>query len=275
MINFLVERTKKLKFFKILEKDLKSARIKIPYTLYLKNLYLFTFISLFISLFLAFFLHFLKFQYFFLPLFIPLIVFLTLYTYPKYAANSLAIKIENELPYAISHLASIAESNIAPHVMFRILSNFKEYEGVGTEIREIVRRMDTYGLDFVSAIRNVAKTTPSKSFQKFLNNLVTTIESGGDIKGFLKVMYEQVSFEWKIKREEFIQRLSTFSELYVGLIIATPMFLVSMLVMMNIIQAGNLFGLSLTDWMIIGTYFLLPFLNLIFLLFIKGIEVEA
>lgn len=275
MINFLVEKAKKLKFFKALEKDLKAARMKTPYTIYFKNLFSFTLISFFISIIFSLLLLFLNFKYFFLPLLFPLIVFLTLYTYPKYIANSLAIKIENELPYAISHLSSIVESNIAPHVMFRILSSFKEYEGVGKELKEIVRRMDVYGLDFISAIRSVAKTTPSKTFQKFLNNLVTTIESGGDIKGFLKVMYDQISFEWKIKREEFIQRLSIFSELYVGLVIATPMFIVSMLVMMNIIQAGNLMGLSLVDWIIIGTYLLLPLLNIIFLLFIKGIEVEA
>jgi len=277
MINFLVEKSKNKKFFKNLEKALKSARIKIIYSQYLKNLYTFTFISIIPTVITFLILLNIKIKetllLFFVP-FIPLIVFLSLYFYPFLKANDHARKIEAELPFAISHLSSIAESNLPPTIMFRIISTFKEYKALSKEFEEIVRRMEIYGLDFISAVKSVANTTPSISFQKFLNSLITTVESGGDIKNFLKLMYDKTYYEWRAEREEFIQKISLFSEIYVGVVVLAPLLLVSMLVLMNLLQVGTFFGLTINDWLILGTFLIVPLLNIVFLIFFKGIEVE-
>jgi flagellar protein FlaJ len=277
MINFIIEKTKNLSFFKRIEKALKSARIKIPYTQYLKILYISTFISIPISIFIFWFLNFINVKETYLiysTLFIPLIVFLSICYYPFVKVNEHARKIETELPFAISHLASIAESNLPPTIMFRIISTFKEYKGLGKEFEEIVRRMEVYGLDFVTAVKNVAETTPSISFQKFLNSMVTTIQSGGDVKNFLRIMYDKTYYEWKAEREEFVQKLSLFSEIYVGVVVLTPLLLISMLVLMSLLQTPTLFGLSINDLLMIGTFILIPLINVLSLLFFKGVEIE-
>jgi flagellar protein FlaJ len=277
MINFIIEKTKNLSFFRKIEKALKSARIKTSYTQYLKILYISTFISIPISIFIFWFLNFINVKEIYLiysTLSIPLIVFLFIYYYPFVKVNEHARKIETELPFAISHLASIAESNLPPTIMFRIISTFREYKALGKEFEEIMRRMEVYGLDFVTAIKNVAETTPSISFQKFLNSMITTIQSGGDIKNFLKVMYDKTSYEWKAEREEFIQKLSLFSEIYVGVVVLAPLLLVSMVVLMSSLQTGNLFGLNINDWLMLGTFVILPVINVLSLLFFKGIEIE-
>ena len=277
MIDFILEKTKNLSFFKKLEKTLKSARIKIPYTQYLKILYISTFISIPISIFIFWFLNFINVKEIYLiysTLSIPLIVFLSIYYYPFAKANEHARKIESELPFAISHLASIAESNLPPTIMFRIISTFREYKALGKEFEEIVRRMEVYGLDFVTATKNVAETTPSISFQKFLNSMITTIQSGGDIKNFLRIMYDKTSYEWKAEREEFIQKLSLFSEIYVGVVVLTPLLLISMLVLMSLLHTTTLFGLNINDLLMIGTFVILPLINVLSLLFFKGVEIE-
>ena len=280
LINFLIEKLRDKKPFKKLEIALKEAKIKIPYTLYLKRLFTFTLISFFISILLLLLIFLLKIEvkipfFHFIILSIPLFVFLSLYTHPFSKAKELGMKIEAELPFAISHLASIAESNLPPQVMIRILAGFEEYKGINREMKEILKRMEVYGMDFVSAIKSVSQTTPSPSLKYLLNSLATAIQSGGDIKGLLKMMYEKAYHEWKLKRgEEFVRKFSLLVEIYLGIVIMAPISLITLLALMSTFSIGGFYGLTVNDLLFLSIYLLIPALNLIFLFLFKGVPVE-
>ncbi len=279
MITFLAIKTKK--YFSFLKPWLKSANIKQPLLTYLEEFYQSLFLTIGLSIFLFFITFFIEklvpkimiYAIYFLSAFLPILTIIYYIFYPKIKARNIAMKINSLLPFALSHISSIAESGAPPHLIFKIMSSFKEYEELSNVFKEISDKTEKYGYDLVTAIKSVSQTTPSKSLKKFLNSFVTTIESGGDIKGFLKEYSNQALFEWRVKRQEFIQRLGTFSEIYVGVVVVMPLFVVSLLVVMNFISPQ--FGaLSIMDLMRIIVYLAIPFLNLLFLMFIKGIEVE-
>jgi len=277
VFSWLVDRVKEKKFFLKIKRALTSTRSKTLYSLYLAKMFFYTFISFILGLILFLIplnlpkdLAAIKFLF---PILFPITTFFFFYFNVLSKENSYKAEIENNLIYFISHLMSISESNITPYSAFKILSRFEEYSALSKEIREIVNRVENYGEDFITALREVARTTPSMIFSKILNNIASIIESGGDLKTYLKSMYEHLMFDWKVKREDFLQKLGTISEIYVGLVISSPLFIVSMIVVMAAIQA-NIGAISLIDVLKIFTYLILPFLNLIFLVTIKGIEVE-
>lgn len=277
LFSWLVERIKKNEIFLRLKKALVSTRSKTLYSVYLARLLFFVFLSLLIGL-VFFFLPInlpKNFQIlrFLIPILLPLTTFLTFYLDVLQKESAYKSQIENNLLPVISHMISISESNLSPYFIFKIISQFEEYGAVSKEFREIVNRVEVYGQDFISAIKDVASTTPSAIFQKFLNNVASIIESGGDLKNYLKLTYDYLTFDWKIKREEFLQKLGTISEIYVGLVISSPLFLVSMIVVLAAIQTQVGF-ISLIDLLKFFSYVILPFLNIIFLLIIKGVEVE-
>ena len=197
--------------FKFLRDPIKKSRMRMSLISYL-NLMAFStllasistfFIGLFITFFFKLSIIYAIFTLYFLPFLSSLFTVLFFVYYPYQRLYSRKRKIENTLPFALIHMASIAESGVPPHVMFGIISQFKEYEGVAEEFREIQRRVENYGIDFVTAVREVAENTPSPLLKKVLYGIISTIESGGDLKGYLQVIGDQALFEWRIKRQKY------------------------------------------------------------------------
>jgi len=181
--------------------------------------------------------------------------------------------IEANLPFVVTHMSSIADAGIPPSAIFHLISAFKEYGEVTKELSKVARNMEEFGMDPVRAIREVADRTPSEELRELLLGIVTTTESGGDIRLFLKTMGEQALFEWRIRRERFLQQISTYAEFYVGIIIAAPLFLIALFAVMGLIQT-EIAGYSITDITKLSIYLLIPAINLGFLFFLRTIEVE-
>jgi archaeal flagellar protein FlaJ len=282
MFGWLSDKT--FHHFNFLKKKLFLANIKIPLRAYINLSFFFVLLSVIFSaiviqgifLITDFGLPFmLKIV---LSVFVPvaagIIAFITAILYPSQKVNSRIKNFESNLPFALSHMSSVAESGVPPYVLFKIISEFEEYGEISTEAKKIVRNVDNFGLDPLSAIREVAKRVPSEEFKRVLLGFVSTTESGGNLQRYLKSVGEQSLFDWRIRREKFLQQISTYAEFYTGILIAAPLFFITMFALLGLINPTlgvvNLFFLTQ-----LSIYVLIPLLNLIFLSFIKGIEVEV
>jgi flagellar protein FlaJ len=136
-----------------------------------------------------------------------------------------------------------------------------------------VRNIETFGIDPLTAVKEVADKTPSDEFREMLLGFVTTTESGGNIKVFLKSAGEQALFNWRMKRERFLQQLSTYAEFYTGIMIAAPLFIIALFSVMSMIQP-TIGSFEILNLMRISIYLIVPTLNSVFLVFLRGIEVE-
>ena len=74
-------------------------------------------------------------------------------------------------------------------------------------------------------------------------------------------------FDYRLKREKYLQTLSTYADFYTATLIAAPLFFISILSVMALI-GGQVFGLSIPMTMRLGIYLLIPLLNTIFILFV-------
>lgn len=193
--------------------------------------------------------------------------------YPVQKAGSRKKDIESNLPFVLTHMGAIAESGVPPYVIFRLVSQFKEYGEVAKEMGKIMRNIETFGLNPLKAVKEVAERTPSETFKQTLLGFVTTTESGGDLKSFLKVNGQQALFEWRIKREKFLQQLSAYAEFYTGILIAAPLFLIALFAIMKLIQP-NIAGFDILFLTQLSIYVLIPVINGVFLMFLRGVEVE-
>jgi flagellar protein FlaJ len=267
--------------FSFVRKNLPKADIKISYRVYMSIVFFSSLLALFCSLILGFLLSiYLKFsllQKMLLLSLFPLITFLAVFAflcyYPSYRASSRKRNIETNLPFILTHMGSIAESGIPPHLIFKLVSRFKEYGELAKEMEKINRNIESFGLDPVSAIREVAKRTPSEALKEVLLGFVSTIEAGGSVTTYLREAGKEALFEWRTRRERFLTQLSTYAEMYIGVLVAAPLFMVSIFATMAIVQPV-VAGWHVLDLMKISIYGLIPLLNLGFLLFLRGVEVE-
>ena len=195
-------------------------------------------------------------------------IMLTLYhSYPFHLITSKKNSIDANLPFATNHMSAIAASGVPPFVTFKLLANIHEYGEIANEAKRVVRNVESFGMDAVSAMKNVADRTPSAEFKQLVYGILSTIETGGDLKRYLDNAAKEALFNYRLKREKYMQTLSTYADFYTAVLIAAPLFFVSVLSVMSLI-GGEVFGLSIPSAMRLGIYIMIPLMNIMFLMFV-------
>ena len=195
------------------------------------------------------------------------IIFLLYYLYPITLAQKRKSDIESNMPFAINHMAAIAGSGVAPRVMFKILSKFKEYGEIANESGKINRNVEVFGMDEMTSIKEVASKTPSVEFKDFLQGIIATIQTGGSLRSYLKEESDKALFDYRMRRDKYVQQLSVYADFYTALLIAAPLIFVVMLPILSLMQ-GTIYGLGISELINLGMVVLVV-LNILFLLFLQ------
>lgn len=195
----------------------------------------------------------------------PLITGILFYTYPGAEKKSLAKKIDRELPFVVIHMGSIAGSGIEPIEIFKIIGLSKEYKNVSKEVRKIINQANVYGHDLTTSLKLVSASSPSVKLSELLNGMVSTINSGGDISIFLEKRAESLLLEYRLEREKSIKNAETFMDVYISIVIATPMILLLLMIMISVSGIGLSIGITEISLLIIGV---VAIVNIVFLTFL-------
>lgn len=187
---------------------------------------------------------------------------------PKYIKKTRERNINTNLPFAIDHMAAVASSGVSPASMFQLISQSKDYGEVSVEIEKIVEYIELFGYDIMTAMKKVASTCPSVQMREFFEGFISNAESGGELKDFLREFADQAMLTYRLERQKYTESISTFSDIYTGLMVASPLFFVATLSMVSIL-GGTVGGMDVNTMMILGTYIVIPILNIVFILFME------
>ncbi len=265
-------------FFENLFKSITSSSIKTLSVSYVSIMLFFSslaFVFSFLLFFIIFYgnLLFSIFTSFFLSIFISIIVFSLIYIYPANVVRNKKRKIKNDLPFVVMHMAAVAGSGAQPISMFNLILDSEEYKGIKGEVKKIVNYVNLFGYDLISAIRSVAITTPSRDFREYLVGLTTTIESGGDLKTYLDAKASEMMNTYRLERKKYLESLSTYADVYTGILIAAPLLFFVTLAIIQML-GGEIAGIQISTLATIGTYFVLPSLNIGFFTFLNMTQPE-
>jgi flagellar protein FlaJ len=204
---------------------------------------------------------------FFIGIYIGYVLLLKM---PGIEKNNRSIKINLTLHNAVAYMYAMRRGGAQMMPIFRSLSDRANIYGeIALEFRQIVRDADFFGYDVVTAIRHLSETTPSEKLKIFLEDLLSVIESGGDMSDFLSTRVRLYQEEARFEQRQFLNVLSMVAESYVTLFVAGPLFLIIIMVVMGMM--GGTAVLQLT----IVTYAIMPIGSLIFILLIDLISIKA
>ena len=265
--------------------NLRAARMDIHYSTYVEQGFLYavqTYVVVLVSLYLMQFLAgipgfgilrtyeniiFSGITYILLPIISAYIVYWSYLQYPRFIAYSRATKIDVLLPHASSFCYGMTKGGTPIYETFRELAqNPHIYGEIATEALYIVRDVELLGNDLVKAVKNTARTTPSKTFHDFLENLVPMIQGGSNIHQYFAVKTEQYFLHAKKTQEMFIKTLEIISEVYVVAFVAVPIFL-----MITLVTIG-LLNLSQTSYLFHALYLGLPMGSIALIVLIDSIS---
>ncbi len=160
--------------------------------------------------------------------------------YPVVMSGERKRKIDGNLPYAISWMASLASVGIIPFEIFKKLAETEEYYGeVSKEARRLVRDVEILGMDFMSALRHLATVTPSEHLRTFLQGAITSALSGGEIGSYFIAKAEEYMEENRRQFNDYINTLGMLSEIYIIAIIAGPLFIIVMFAAMMMLSGAS------------------------------------
>jgi flagellar protein FlaJ len=195
-----------------------------------------------------------------------------LYVYPIYLADAHRRALEDELPFTISYMAILTDAGVSPEKIFHSLAELNPPLSASVEARDVVRDVNLFGSDIISALKEESNRTPSSSFREFIEGLISTIHSGGNAGAYLRQKSEQYMKLKRINLKKFSDTLSMLSEFYVALLVTGPLLLVIMFTVMTMLGGGNI-GIFSPDLLLnLLAYMGIPLGAIVFLIVLDAVS---
>nr|WP_255198858.1 type II secretion system F family protein [Halorarius litoreus] len=180
--------------------------------------------------------------------------------YSKAAARKREINML--LSDAVSYMYALSVGGLNQIEILQAMAMAEDtYGEVAREFQSIVQETEYFDTDYRTAIRNQAVETPSDELGQFLTDMLSIINSGGDLQQFLDDQKEKHMRTAKQQQETILETLELFGEMYMTLSLF-PLLLIVVLVIMTLLGQADPVMLYLS------VYGLIPLIGLGFLVLI-------
>ncbi|MDH7491610.1 MAG: type II secretion system F family protein, partial [Methanolinea sp.] len=167
------------------------------------------------------------------------ITFVIFLVYPSVVAGNRRRNIDATLPYAINYITAMSTAGIPPAEIFRQLGNSPMYGESAVEARFVAMEIDLFGRDLLDALRLISATTPSLRMKEFLQGAMGCISAGSSLTEYFRTKAEQYSLENRQSQKLFLDTLGLISESYVTAMVAGPLFLIILQSIMSILSKSS------------------------------------
>ncbi|ELZ30250.1 Type II secretion system F domain protein [Halosimplex carlsbadense 2-9-1] len=162
------------------------------------------------------------------------------YYYPRRVVAARRREIALTLPYAITYTYALTSGGMTfLAVCRRLAAADAVYGEVANEFDVVVREVDLFGNDLPTALGNARTLTPSDPLQRFFDDLLSVLESGGDLEAFLEGESREYLDEAMDEQTAFIETLGTLSEVFVVAFVAAPLFLIVVMLVVSSLGADT------------------------------------
>jgi len=170
---------------------------------------------------------------------LPVMAYFMLLGSPGSSAKRRGRDIDKRIAAAMSFISAMASADVNIDVIFKELSRQKVYGEISAEAAWITRDTELLGSDILTAVKKAAKRSPSTKFQDFLQGVITTSTSGGQLKPYFLLKAEEYAKENKLALKSQMETLGMLAESFVTVVVAFPLFLVLILAIMAIVGGGD------------------------------------
>ncbi len=259
------------KVFPTTKANLQKGRVKIYPATYVSMMFFTALLTIPVSvlgLTLALLLH-------FLPLLalvpVPLFVIVGFYVVPVNKAGDRATGLEREMPFAAAYISVMASGGIAPYTSFKRLSDVDLMPAMRKEARDIIKEVEVFGVDPLSALEVAAKKTPLDIFKDFLGGYASTVIIGGDIGHYLERKAEDIFKVRALRVKAAAERLGMLLETFIIVMVMMSLCFYILFAVQQI-QTGSTGAVSAStatlssySGILMYTYLFTPLLSVVFI----------
>ncbi len=161
----------------------------------------------------------------------------SLVTVPYLRVSSRKREINMLLPDAVSFMYALSIGGLNQLELIEAMARADDtYGEVAREFKSIVQETEYFDTDYRTAIREQSLKTPSTELSQFLTDMLSIINSGGDMTDFLDDKKDKHMRTAKQQQEMTLETLELFGEMYMTISLF-PLLLIIVLVIMSML--GN------------------------------------
>jgi len=192
-----------------------------------------------------------------LPLYIMIVFMIT----PSMKAGERGSALEREMPFASAYITVMATGGISPYMSIKRLSNVDLMPSMRTEAREIMRDVEIFGIDPLSALEHAAETHPLDIYRDFISGYASTVITGGDISHFLEEKTHDIFKARSLRIKAAAERLGMLLESFIIVVVLMSL----CFYILFSVDAIYSTGISMYSSMLLYTYVFAPMLSIVFI----------
>ncbi len=165
--------------------------------------------------------------------------------YPKFRSGEIAASIDRSLPSAITYMYALSRGGLELVEILESLAGQRHvYGGVADHVGYVVRDIRYLNIDIIKALHDASERSPSRNMRDFLDGLVMVIDSGGSLTEYFKIKSSYYYQQAGADQEKYLNTLGMIAEGYITVFVAGPLFLMTILVVVGMIDSSSIILLN-------------------------------
>ena len=250
---------------------LAKAGIKIYPETYISLMFLIATLTLPVSVVALVLIYFTKilFLIFLVPL--PIYIMIGFMVTPMSRAGERASALEREMPFAATYITVMASGGIPPYMSFKRLTGVELMPATRKEARSLIRDVEIFGVDPLSALEKSAKYNPLDIFRDFVSGYASTVIIGGDVIHFLETKAQEIFKAGSMRVKAAAERMGMLLESFIIVMVLMSL----CFYILFSVEAIYSTGLDMTSGVIMYTYIFTPLLSIVFIWMAHGMQPKS
>ncbi|MCJ7614308.1 type II secretion system F family protein [Candidatus Bathyarchaeota archaeon] len=250
---------------------LAKAGIMIYPETYISLMFLMALLTLPVSIVAIVLLYFTNFMFLLFLVPMPIYIMIGFIIAPMSKASERASALEREMPFAATYVTVMASGGIPPYMSFKRLTSVELLPSTRKEARALIRDVEIFGVDPLSALEKSAKYNPLDIFRDFISGYASTVIIGGDVIHFLETKAQDIFKAGSMKVKAAAERMGMLLETFIIVMVLMSLCFYILFSVESIYDTGMNMGSSV----ILYTYVFTPLLSVVFLYLAHGMQPKS
>jgi flagellar protein FlaJ len=198
----------------------------------------------------------------------PVYVMIGFMVTPMSRAGERASALEREMPFAATYITVMASGGIPPYMSFKRLTDVELLPAMRKEARSLIRDVEIFGVDPLSALENAAKSNPLDIFRDFVSGYASTVIIGGDVIHFLETKAQDIFRTRSLRVKAAAERLGMLLESFIIIMVLMSLCFYILFSVESIYSTG----MDMGSGVIMYTYIFTPLLSVVFIYLAHGMQ---
>ena len=174
-----------------------------------------------------------------LSLILMLVTFVLLAWYPMYIRDMAVDEIDKNLLYTVTFMLMLSKGGLAIERIIERVSETEQSKYLRNFFNKFLVNVTIFGFNPQESLKDVKYRSPSELFTRFLDSIVNTIQTSGNLSNLFQFESELLIQRKEEENNELLNNLGFLSEIYVTMLIIAPLLLLVLLTTFSFAGASS------------------------------------